>query len=91
MKKLNKYNIRSRRFEALVFESSGHAHTKVKQLIRLWESEARKRLGPEHRASVWQGRSSSRITLSTIIHYWCAIAVLSFYRIKHYEKSGFIA
>ena len=60
-----------------MFESSGYAHTKVKQLIRLWESAARKRLGPEHRASVWQGRSSSRITLSTIIHYRGAIAVLS--------------
>ena len=64
---------RWRRFEPLVFESSGYAHAAVKSLVCQWEKAARARMSPGR----WWSPcgSSTRRQLSTVVHYWNAVSI----------------
>lgn len=70
--KLRDLGVRNRRFQPLAFESSGYVHPIARQRIKDWEAEAKLRLGPERFAFTG---SSTRRKISTIIHFWGAVAL----------------
>ena len=69
--KLRDLGVRNRRFQPLAFESSGYVHPVARQRIKDWEAEAKLRLGPERFAFIG---SSTRRKITTIIHFWGAVA-----------------
>ena len=70
--KLRELGVRNRRSQPLAFESSGLAHPVALKRIKDWEAEAKLRLGPERFAFTG---SSTRRKISTIIHFWGAVAL----------------
>ena len=79
LQRLNDHGVRNRRFDAIIFESSGYTHAIARKRISSWEAEAHKRLGPEQHGdtpALWQGRSSCRTSISTAIHYWNAVSIV---------------
>ena len=70
--KLRDLGVRNRRNQPLASESSGYVHPVTRQRIKDWEAEAKLRLGPERFAFIG---SSTRRKISTIIHFWGAVAL----------------
>jgi hypothetical protein len=64
---------RRRRFEPLVFESSGLAHRGVQRLARDWESAASERQGTRGRKRLGL---CTRRKLSSAVHYWNAVSII---------------
>ena len=74
---------RSLRFQPLAFESSGFTAPAVRALIQKWEVCANQRLGPGRDGSRHErdghkvlSRSSTRLALSSVIHYWNSVCLV---------------